>query len=120
MAGATSVWRAYKEVIKQETLAQELFILHEKYGKAKFEMRLGFLLTFPPGDIVRISPNEVSYFCLIYSEILVWLTYIQSLLQSYILEVRPHFMISTTAAKDGTRIRASTEPRVSLADLSCF
>lgn len=32
MAGATSSWKAYKEVIKQETLAQELFILHERYG----------------------------------------------------------------------------------------
>lgn len=33
MAGATSGWKAYKEVIKQETLAQELFDLHAKYGK---------------------------------------------------------------------------------------
>lgn len=74
MAGATSAWRAYKEVIKQETLAQELFVLHEKYGKAKSGTRLDFLLTFPPGDIVRISPNEVSYLCFIYSAILVWLT----------------------------------------------
>lgn len=45
MAGATSGWKAYKEVIKQETLAQELFGLHEKYGEAKFETRLDFLLT---------------------------------------------------------------------------
>ncbi|GAB7357362.1 hypothetical protein MBLNU459_g8308t1 [Dothideomycetes sp. NU459] len=43
LAGATSGWKAYKEVIKQETLAQELFALHEKYG-----------------EIVRIGPNEVS------------------------------------------------------------
>lgn len=33
MAGATSLWRMYKEVVKKETLAQELFGLHEKYGK---------------------------------------------------------------------------------------
>lgn len=32
MAGATSGWKAYKEVIKKETLARELFALHEKYG----------------------------------------------------------------------------------------
>ncbi|KAK2751679.1 hypothetical protein CKAH01_17841 [Colletotrichum kahawae] len=32
LAGATSLWKGYKEVIKQETLAQELFKLHEKYG----------------------------------------------------------------------------------------
>ncbi|KAJ5888130.1 Cytochrome P450 [Penicillium taxi] len=31
MAGATSCWRAYKEVIKQETLAQEPFTHHKKY-----------------------------------------------------------------------------------------
>jgi len=42
MAGATSWWKAYKEVVKQETLAQLLFDLHAKYG-----------------DIVRIGPNEV-------------------------------------------------------------
>ena len=40
LAGATSGWRAYREVIKQETLARELFALHEKYGKVKLEMRL--------------------------------------------------------------------------------
>ncbi|OQE16256.1 hypothetical protein PENFLA_c028G07104 [Penicillium flavigenum] len=44
MAGATSGWRVYKEVIKQETLAQELFVLHERYG-----------------DIVRIAPNELHF-----------------------------------------------------------
>lgn len=33
LAGATSSWKAYKEVIKKETLAQELFTLHEKYGE---------------------------------------------------------------------------------------
>lgn len=35
LAGATSGWKAYKEVIKQETLAQELFDLHSKYGKVE-------------------------------------------------------------------------------------
>jgi hypothetical protein len=40
MAGATSGWRVYKEVIKQETLAQELFVLHERYG----EINLGHIL----------------------------------------------------------------------------
>ncbi|CAI7604649.1 unnamed protein product [Penicillium manginii] len=44
MAGATSSWKAYKEVIKQETLAQELFDLHAKYG-----------------EIVRIGPNELHF-----------------------------------------------------------
>lgn len=37
MAGATSGWKAYKEVIKQETLAIELFDLHEKYGETNCE-----------------------------------------------------------------------------------
>ncbi|EFR03752.1 averantin oxidoreductase [Nannizzia gypsea CBS 118893] len=44
LAGATSGWRAYKEVIKQETLAKELFGLHRRYG-----------------DIVRIAPNELHF-----------------------------------------------------------
>ncbi|CAI7647033.1 unnamed protein product [Penicillium pancosmium] len=44
MAGATSGWKAYKEVIKQETLALELFDLHAKYG-----------------EIVRIGPNELHF-----------------------------------------------------------
>lgn len=33
MAGATSLWKKYKEVIKQETMALELFDLHRRYGK---------------------------------------------------------------------------------------
>lgn len=33
LAGATSAWKAYKEVIKQETIARDLFALHQKYGK---------------------------------------------------------------------------------------
>ena len=37
MAGATSGWRAFKEVIKQETLAHELFVLHERYGEIILE-----------------------------------------------------------------------------------
>lgn len=36
MAGATSGWKAYKEVIKQETLAQELFDLHARYGETNW------------------------------------------------------------------------------------
>ncbi|OAA69792.1 Cytochrome P450 [Cordyceps fumosorosea ARSEF 2679] len=44
MAGATSGWKAYKEVIKQQTLARELFSLHEKYG-----------------EIVRVAPNELHF-----------------------------------------------------------
>lgn len=44
MAGATSLWRTYKEVIKKETLAPELFELHKRYG-----------------DIVRIAPNELHF-----------------------------------------------------------
>lgn len=32
MAGATSSWKAYKEVIKQESAVHELFALHKKYG----------------------------------------------------------------------------------------
>ncbi|KAF7713894.1 Cytochrome P450 monooxygenase [Penicillium ucsense] len=44
LAGATSSWKAYKEVIKKQTLAQELFALHEKYG-----------------NIVRIAPNELHF-----------------------------------------------------------
>lgn len=37
MAGATSSWKGYKEVIKQESAVHELFRLHKKYGM----MRLG-------------------------------------------------------------------------------
>ncbi|KAJ0423592.1 cytochrome P450 [Aspergillus carlsbadensis] len=44
MAGATSWWRAYREVIKHQDLAQELFGLHERYG-----------------DVVRIAPNELHF-----------------------------------------------------------
>lgn len=33
LAGATSYWKAWKEVVLQETMAQELFGLHEKYGR---------------------------------------------------------------------------------------
>jgi hypothetical protein len=44
MAGATSLWRTYKEVIKKETLAQELFELYKRYG-----------------EIVRIAPNELHF-----------------------------------------------------------
>ncbi|KAE8354717.1 cytochrome P450 [Aspergillus coremiiformis] len=44
MAAATTWWRAYKEVYKQETLAQVLFGLHEQYG-----------------HIVRIGPNELHF-----------------------------------------------------------
>ncbi|CAI7647637.1 unnamed protein product [Penicillium crustosum] len=44
MAGATSSWKAYKEVIKQESAVHELFHLHKKYG-----------------DIVRVAPNELHF-----------------------------------------------------------
>jgi cytochrome P450 len=44
MAGATSLWRTYKEVVKKETLAQELFELHKMYG-----------------SIIRIAPNELHF-----------------------------------------------------------
>lgn len=44
LAGATSLWRTYKEVIKKETLAHELFDLHKKHG-----------------SIVRIAPNELHF-----------------------------------------------------------
>lgn len=43
LAGATSGWKAYKEVIKQETIAQELFDLHKRYGKVMSQT--GFLNT---------------------------------------------------------------------------
>ncbi|KAF1933523.1 cytochrome P450 [Didymella exigua CBS 183.55] len=43
MAGVTLLWRTYKEVVKKETPAQELFSLHKKYG-----------------SIVRIPPNDVA------------------------------------------------------------
>lgn len=33
LAGATPLWKAYKEVLKQETLAKVLFELHEQHGK---------------------------------------------------------------------------------------
>jgi hypothetical protein len=35
MAGATSSWKAYKEVIKKESAVHELFGLHKKYGMKK-------------------------------------------------------------------------------------
>jgi hypothetical protein len=62
MAGATSGWKAYKEVIKQETLAIELFDLHEKYGETNRESNQrwsSLLIKIPSGEIVRIGPNEV-------------------------------------------------------------
>lgn len=43
LAGATTWWRAYIEVYRGESLTHKLFDLHEQYG-----------------DVVRISPNEVS------------------------------------------------------------
>lgn len=33
MAGATTWWKAYKEVFQKETIAQLLFGLHKKYGE---------------------------------------------------------------------------------------
>jgi hypothetical protein len=33
LASATSYWKAWKEVVLQETMAQELFKLHDKCGK---------------------------------------------------------------------------------------
>lgn len=62
MAGATSGWKAYKEVIKQETLALELFDLHAKYGekiRGSNQKMIYLLMRIPPGEIVRIGPNEV-------------------------------------------------------------
>ncbi|KAK3337802.1 cytochrome P450 [Cercophora scortea] len=44
LAGAMSWWKVWKEVVMKETLAQELFILHNKYG-----------------DIVRVGPNELHF-----------------------------------------------------------
>ncbi|OBT51537.1 hypothetical protein VE04_08593 [Pseudogymnoascus sp. 24MN13] len=44
LAGATSYWKAWKEVVLQQTMAQELFKLHDKYG-----------------EIVRIGPNELHF-----------------------------------------------------------
>ncbi|KAK5987017.1 Cytochrome P450 monooxygenase [Cladobotryum mycophilum] len=44
MAGATLWWKAYKEVFLHQTLATELFDLHEKHG-----------------DIVRVGPNELHF-----------------------------------------------------------
>lgn len=38
MAGATSSWKAYKEVIKQESAVHELFHLHKKYGMKKLRL----------------------------------------------------------------------------------
>lgn len=45
IAGATSLWRAYKEVILKETLAQELFDLHRKHGRLSFQA----IFNFDPG-----------------------------------------------------------------------
>ncbi|KAK8052918.1 hypothetical protein PG996_012219 [Apiospora saccharicola] len=44
LAGATGLWKAYKEVVLQQNLGQELLELHKQYG-----------------DIVRISPNELHF-----------------------------------------------------------
>lgn len=38
IAGATTWWKAYKEVFQQETLAKLLFGYHEKHGKIKEAM----------------------------------------------------------------------------------
>ncbi|KAK7932491.1 Cytochrome P450 monooxygenase yanH [Apiospora marii] len=44
MAGATGLWRAYREVLLKQNLGQELLELHKQYG-----------------DIVRVSPNELHF-----------------------------------------------------------
>ncbi|KAK8098078.1 uncharacterized protein PG998_013564 [Apiospora kogelbergensis] len=44
MAGATGLWRAYKEVVLQQNVAQELLGLHKQYG-----------------DVIRVSPNELHF-----------------------------------------------------------
>lgn len=59
MAGATSWWRAYKEVFQQVTMAQLLFDLHGEYGEImKIQRRSGGLMS-SVGEVVRIAPNEV-------------------------------------------------------------
>ncbi|KAI4219277.1 MAG: hypothetical protein L6R40_008728, partial [Gallowayella cf. fulva] len=58
MAGATSWWRAYKEVLQQETMAQLLFHLHQQYGENLKIRRPGGGLMSSVGDVVRIAPNE--------------------------------------------------------------
>ena len=60
MAGATTWWKAYKEVYQKETLARSLFDLHEKYGEIARSSLIMAFLTYYTGEIVRISPNEVS------------------------------------------------------------
>lgn len=62
MAGATTWWKAYKEVFRQETLAKILFGYHEKHGKFEqaSKLRDDIVLTHREGEIVRVGPNEVS------------------------------------------------------------
>ena len=61
MAGATSWWRAYKEVFQRVTMAQLLFELHQEYGEImKIRRRSGGLIN-SVGEVVRIAPNE---FCI--------------------------------------------------------
>jgi hypothetical protein len=58
LAAATTWWKAYKEVYRQETLAQVLFELHEKHGEDVSLVLVMYSNVFT-GDIVRIGPNEV-------------------------------------------------------------
>jgi hypothetical protein len=58
-ARATTWWKTYIEVVKQESLVDVLFKLHEQYGAQGYFL-LSFLVLTHLGEIVRIGPNEVS------------------------------------------------------------
>lgn len=79
MAGATTWWRAYIEVYRGESLTHKLFDLHEQYG-----------------DVIRISPNEVS-FRLRLSKVTAHQT-------SFTFPDLPPFTRFTTPRTDGTRM----------------
>lgn len=54
MAGATTWWKAYKEVFQQETVAQLLFDLHRKHG----EIEKAMLMVYPDPLCRRSCSNR--------------------------------------------------------------
>ena len=102
MAGATSWWRAYKEVFQQVTMAQLLFDLHQEYGKMMKLRRRSIGLMHSIGEIVRIAPNEV---CLSPETTSSLVTNVCSSISASLL----HSMIYTMPPKGGTRTKVCIE-----------
>ena len=55
MAGASGLWRAYKEVLLQQNLGQELLELHKQYGRSNPVSRMQHLQFSNPSTQVTSS-----------------------------------------------------------------